>query len=90
VWVLIAAVLSFIGQPLVQFFDRVHIKKLSIPHAVSALLSLVIILLVFLGILAIFVPLILNQAETISRIDVNQLAENLQASTGSMKRCMLA
>ncbi|HJZ39272.1 MAG TPA: AI-2E family transporter [Bacteroidales bacterium] len=77
VWVLIAAVLSFIGQPLVKFFDRLHFKRLSIPHTISTLLSLMVIVLVFLGLLAIFVPLIVSQAETISKIDVNLLAENL-------------
>jgi predicted PurR-regulated permease PerM len=78
VWILIAAVLSFIGQPLVRFFDGLHIRKLRIPHTISSLLALVIIVAVFLGILAIFVPLILSEAETISRIDVNRLVENLQ------------
>jgi predicted PurR-regulated permease PerM len=77
-WVLVAVVLSFIGQPLVRFFDRVHIKKLRIPHFLSALLSLIVIIIAFLGLIAIFVPLIINQAETISRIDVGQLAQNLQ------------
>jgi predicted PurR-regulated permease PerM len=77
-WVLVAAVLSFIGQPLVRFFDKIHIKKLRIPHFLSALLSLFVIVLAFLGLIAIFVPLIINQAETISRIDVGQLAQNLQ------------
>jgi predicted PurR-regulated permease PerM len=77
-WVLVAVVLSFIGQPLVRFFDRIHIKKLRIPHFLSALLSLIVIIIAFLGLIAIFVPLIINQAETISRIDVGQLAQNLQ------------
>lgn len=78
VWILIAAVLSFIGQPLVRFFDRLHIRKLRIPHTLSTLLSLVVLVSVFLGILAIFVPLIISQAQTISRIDVNQLADKLK------------
>ncbi len=77
-WVMIAAVLSFMGQPLVRFFDRVHIKKIRMPHFLSALLSLFVIVLVLLGLIAIFVPLIINQAETISRIDVGQIAQNLQ------------
>jgi len=77
-WVLIAAVLSFIGHPLVRFFDRIHIHKLRIPHSISALLSLFIIVLVFIGLISIFVPLIINQADTISKIDVNKLAQNLQ------------
>ncbi|MCJ7449186.1 MAG: AI-2E family transporter [Bacteroidales bacterium] len=77
-WLLIAAVLSFIGQPLVRFFDKIHIKKLRIPHSLSALLSLLVIVLVFMGLIAVFVPLIVSQAETISRIDVSRLAQNLE------------
>jgi predicted PurR-regulated permease PerM len=78
VWILIAAVISFIGHPLVRFFDNLHIKRFRIPHAMSAGLSLLIIVLMFFGLLAIFVPLIVNQAETISKIDVKLLAANLK------------
>ncbi|MCE5348158.1 MAG: AI-2E family transporter [Bacteroidales bacterium] len=78
VWLLAAAVLSFIGHPLVRFFDKIHIRKLRIPHSLSAILSLLVIVLVFLGLIAIFVPLIVNQAEVISKIDIGKLAQNLQ------------
>jgi predicted PurR-regulated permease PerM len=77
-WVLLAAVLSFIGQPLVHFFDRFRIKKLRMPHSLSALLALVVIILTIFGLLAIFVPLIITQAETISKIDVGKLAQTLE------------
>jgi predicted PurR-regulated permease PerM len=78
VWVLIAAVISFIGHPLVRFFDKVHIKKWRIPHSLSTVLSLLTIVIGFLGILSIFVPLIVQQAQTISKIDVTLLAKNLE------------
>jgi len=77
-WVLVAAVLSFIGHPLVRLFDRIHFRKLKMPHFVSALLSLAVIVLLLLGLVAVFVPLIVNQAETISKIDVGMLAQNFQ------------
>jgi predicted PurR-regulated permease PerM len=78
VWVLMAAVISFIGHPLVRLFDRVRIKKWGMPHALSTVLSLLILVMVFFGLVAIFVPLIMNQAETISKIDVTLLTENLK------------
>jgi len=78
VWILVAAVISFIGNPLVHFFDKLHIKKMHIPHTVSAALALLVIVLMFLGLIAIFVPLIVKQANTISAIDVKKLAENLR------------
>lgn len=78
VWILIAAVLSFIGQPMVQFFSRLHFKRIRIPHPVCALLALLVMVIIFLGILSVFVPLIVNQAEAIAKIDLSKLTENLQ------------
>ncbi len=78
VWILIAAVISFVGHPFVRFFNSLHFKKWHMPRSLSAALALIIIVVIFTGILAIFVPLIVQQAETISRINVNQLAEDLQ------------
>jgi len=75
VWVLVAAVLSFIGQPLVRYFDKIHFRKFKLPHSLSAVLSLLAIVLIFMGLIGIFVPLIINQADTISRIDVSRLAQ---------------
>jgi len=77
-WMIVAAFLSFMGHPLVRFFDSIRIRHFGIPHAMSALLSLLVILIVFLGLIAVFVPLIISQAETISRINVGELAVNLQ------------
>ncbi len=78
VWILFAAILSFIGHPLVRFFDSIHFRKIHLPHALSAFLALLSIVLVLVGMLAIFVPLIVQQATTISKIDVRLLAQNLQ------------
>jgi predicted PurR-regulated permease PerM len=78
VWVLIAAVLSFIGQPMVHFFSRLHVKKIRIPHPLCALLALLVMVIIFLGLLSVFVPLIVHQAEAIARIDISKLTENLQ------------
>jgi predicted PurR-regulated permease PerM len=80
VWILIAAVISFIGHPMVRFLDHIHIKKWRIPHSLSTALSLFGIVFVFFGLLAVFVPLIVHQAETISRIDVNKIATSFQGS----------
>lgn len=77
-WVLMAAVLSFVGQPLVKFFDRLHIRRFRLPHSMSALLALLVIVIICFGLVAIFIPLIINQAETIAKIDVNGLALQLE------------
>lgn len=87
-WMIVAAVLSFMGHPLVRFFDSLRIRRFRMPHALSALLSLLVIVIVFLGLIAVFVPLIISQAETISRINVNELAVNLQGPLEWINRKM--
>jgi predicted PurR-regulated permease PerM len=77
VWVLVAFIISFIGQPLVKLFDRIHLRKIRFPHALSALLSLLIIVLVAISLVSVFVPLIISQAETIASIDMDSVTENL-------------
>lgn len=77
-WLLFAAVISFIGHPIVRFFDKIHIRKYKIPHSASAVLSLIVIVLVLIGLISVFVPLIIKEADTISKIDVSRLAQNLQ------------
>jgi predicted PurR-regulated permease PerM len=78
IWLLVAAMLSFIGQPMVKFFNKIHFRKLKMPRALSALLALLFIVLSGAGFVAVFIPLIVNQAQTISSVDVNSLAENMR------------
>lgn len=78
IWLLLAAVISFVGEPLVRTFDRIHIKNFRIPHWLSTVMALFVVLLFFLGLIAIFVPLIISQAGAISKIDPDKLGENLR------------
>ncbi|KAF5073735.1 AI-2E family transporter [anaerobic digester metagenome] len=73
-YILTAAVISVVGRPLVHFFDGLRIGKLKFPHVISALLSLLLILLLVVSFFAIFVPMIAQQARVISAIDTKALA----------------
>lgn len=69
VWVLIAAVISFIGQPLSASIGKLRIGKFKLPKAVTSIIALMAILIGFLSLAAIFVPLILKEVNTISSIN---------------------
>ena len=79
VYILIAAVVSVIGHPLVRALDRIRIKKIHLPHALSTLLTLLFLLTCFLSLFALFLPLILQEAQSISRIDINSIGLQLQS-----------
>lgn len=73
VYIVIAAVISLLGQPLVELLSRLHVGNLQMPKWLSALITLVAILGVVISFIWIFVPLISRQAAIISRINVDEV-----------------
>lgn len=83
-WILGAAVVSFIGQPLADFFGRLHVYKLKLPRAAASAMALVVILIAALSLIGIFVPLIVQQVRTLSGIDWNHFAASLAQPMGQI------
>ena len=77
-YILISAVLSLVGRPIVDFLNRISYKKFKIPNALSALLTLVLLWTLLLVFFRIFIPLIANQASELSSIDAELLVNKLQ------------
>lgn len=89
VYVLIAGVLSFIGQPLVRLFDKIHFRKFKMPHTLSAVLVLLVMVMVLTTLFIIFVPIINRQAQVITSIDFQHLGEQLQKPLQDIERQLL-
>ncbi|MCK4289284.1 MAG: AI-2E family transporter, partial [Bacteroidales bacterium] len=70
IYVLVSVVLSFIGHPLLKYLDKIKIRKFKIPHSLNAFITLLVILFVFVCFIWFFVPLITNQANMISNINI--------------------
>lgn len=79
-YVLIAAVLSIIGQPVVKLLDRIRI-----PHTISAMLTLLVLLGVFLSFIMVFVPLFVKEAEMISHLDIKTIGRTFQEPLQDLK-----
>jgi predicted PurR-regulated permease PerM len=77
-FILISAILSFIGQPLVKLVDRIRIGWFRMPHVLSTIITLLIIVTVIVGFFSIFIPLVVRQLNVIANIDINQLHEALK------------
>ena len=89
VYVLISAVLSVIGQPLVRLFDKIKIGKFNFPHGLSAFLTLLIMLAVIAGFVWFFVPLITSQARIISQIDMGHVMEYFKEPLADLQDFLL-
>lgn len=73
IYVIIAAVLAFLGDPLVKLLDTLKIGKFRIPHSINAFLVLLTIILVFVSFFLFFVPLISTQANILSQINMEEI-----------------
>jgi predicted PurR-regulated permease PerM len=76
--VLIAGVVMIIGQPLVERLKRIRIGKLKIPNGLSVTLTLGLIVVVFLGIMAFIVPLIVKEVNMLTSINPEQFVSYFQ------------
>jgi predicted PurR-regulated permease PerM len=78
-YVLIAWVISMLGQPLMKALRKVRIgKHRFLPPSVSAGLVLLFFMFLVTGLVAIFVPLVVEQANNLSGLDVNAFVTGLQ------------
>jgi len=84
-YVLIAGVISLVGRPVVDQLNSIHIKKLSFPKALSALLTLVLIWCLIILFFAVFIPLISAQIQTLSTIDSRAIVALAQEQLGRLE-----
>lgn len=76
-YILISGVLSFIGRPLVNVLNRLHIGGRQFPHFLSALITVLCLWGIFLLFLLLMAPLITNFFNQLSTINPNQLIAGL-------------
>lgn len=77
-YVLISVVFSFLGRPLVRWMRKIRYKKYTIPKGIAALLALVFIWLLFFSFFRFIIPLLINELETLSEIDMQAVIESIE------------
>ena len=89
IFIIIAGVLSIIGSPLVEWFDRIKVGRFAFPHALSVTITLLLMLFVFFGLFSLFIPLVINEANLISNIDGRQFMAYYQADLSRLQHFLL-
>ncbi|MFO8130001.1 MAG: AI-2E family transporter [Bacteroidales bacterium] len=89
IYVLVSAVLSVMGHPLVNLFDKIRIRNWGFPRGLSAFLTLMVIIALFSGFIWFFVPLISDQARIISQIDTRQVVEYFQEPLDKFQKFLI-
>ncbi len=90
IYILISAVLSIMGHPLVRRLDKIKIWKFKMRHSVSAFITLLLLLGIFIGLIWFFVPLIVSQTQTMSKIDIPQFLEFFKEPIEKLKSFLIS
>jgi len=72
-YILIAAVLSLIGRPLVRKFQQIRYKKFYIGKSASALLTLLTLWLVLISFFGFLIPLVISEVDQLSSINIHDV-----------------
>lgn len=74
IYVIIAAVISLIARPIVRFSQA----KLKFPNTLSVITTMMILVGFLVGIIRMFIPLVIEQGESLSLLHTDKLLQNLQ------------
>ena len=77
-YILIASVLALIARPMVMMLGRIRIRNWQIPVGIRALLTLIIIWVVFFGFFRLFIPLVASEAQELANIDTEQVVREFE------------
>lgn len=77
-YILCAAVLSLLGRPFVKWYGKIKIGKFTPSPALRAAMAMLTIIIIFLSLISIFIPLVLDEIRIISSIDPGQVMQSFQ------------
>lgn len=73
IYLLVAIIIGLICNPLIEFLK----KKLKFPNTLAVVFTLFLVLLLIIGFISMFIPLINSQTKSLSLLDTNSIQNNL-------------
>jgi len=74
VYIIIAAIIALIARPIILFLRR----KLKFPNTIAVISTMVVFLMLLVGIIGMFIPLVIEQGENLSLLQTNKLQTDVQ------------
>ena len=86
IYIVIASVLTLIGRPITRLLGELKIKKITIPVALRALLTVILLWFFVISFFRVFIPIIANEAAVLSNIDVDAFVDRLNEPIMAIER----
>lgn len=85
-YILISAVLSLIGKPVVDLISRIRIKSWHPPKSFGAAVALVLIWILFYSFFRLMIPLVINQANELGQVNITEMVNNFSQPIADLER----
>lgn len=77
-YILIAGIISLIGEPIIRFLLKINFKGRHMPRALAATFTILGLLSFFGGIISAFIPMVADEARKLSNVSVEETLVNIQ------------
>ena len=74
IYIAIAAVITLIGRPIVIFLR----KRLKFKNTLAVIVTMLLLIALLVGLVRLFIPLIVEQGQNLSLLNIDQLQENIE------------
>ncbi len=74
VYIAISSVIALIASPIILFLKQ----KLKFPNTLAVIFTMLFFIGIFLGLISMFIPLIIEQGQNLSLLNIDQLQTNIQ------------
>jgi predicted PurR-regulated permease PerM len=82
IYLIVSLVLSLIVNPFVELLR----KKLKFSNNLAVVVSMSLVILIFLGLIMMFIPLVISQGKNLSLLDIKSIESNLVILTDNIKK----
>ncbi len=87
-YIVVAAVLSLMGRPLVKLLRKARIRDTKIPDSICALITLLGLYSSFAFLFILLIPVVVDQTQALSNVDVNAIQSSLNEPLGTIEHYM--
>lgn len=78
VYVLVAAVISFIGKPIIDLLGKVEIKGHQLPRAIKSAITLICLWALFILFFSTIIPLAIREFQSLGNVNVTSIVNELE------------
>lgn len=84
-YILVAGVLSLIGEPVIRGFLKIEVKGKRLSRAAAASLTIFGLLAFFGGVVTAFIPMVADEARKLSNVNINEVLKSIQGPIRSVQ-----